>query len=248
MTSVEAAHPTENVSVIRPKLKVLHHRAPRVGSADIPWISAVRLPWGVDLCLLNISSSGILVETLTKFAPGAAAELQLLGPDTALAVPARFVRSEIVAVDGRGVRYHAAARFEKELRLVIPSESRPEGPSVSAGLADWLQQLSIALKTGADCSLLVERIDQGLRKLAGVRDVRIGQAPVAPQDGCESVCFTVAKGRESGVLQATFEPGQVPSDLAFNLLKAGAALAAVVLTLRSESSEADLPALKSCSA
>lgn len=241
MTSTEVAMTTEHVSVIRPSLKVLRQRAPRLCGADVPWISTVRLPWGLELCLLNISSSGILVETSSKFTPGTIAELQLLGPDGTLAVPARFLRSEVVEVDGRGVRYHAAAAFEKQLDLARRNESRPVTWSMSAVLADWLRQLSAEIEAGADCGLLLERIDQGLRRLAGVRDVRIGKAPVAPQEGCESLCFNVAKGSASSVLQATFDPGQLPSELDFKLLQAGAALAAVVLAIRHDGSESDRP-------
>lgn len=237
MSSVDFADPAENMSVIRPNLKMLQQRAPRLRGADVPWISTVRLPWGLEVCLLNISSTGILVETSSKFSPGSFTELRLVGSDSTLAVPARFLRSEIVSVDGRGVRYQAAAAFEKELDLVQRGENRPDACSMSARLADWLHDLSIALKSGADADILLERIDRGVHGLARVQDVRIAAAPTPPRDGCESVCFTVGKGSGPTVLQATFEAGQVPSDLDFKLLQAGAALAAVVLALRRDSAD-----------
>ena len=67
--------------------------------------------------LLNISSTGMLVETGSKLEPGSVTKLHLCGPDTHLVVPARFVRSEVAAVNREGVKYHAAAMFQKPLDL-----------------------------------------------------------------------------------------------------------------------------------
>jgi hypothetical protein len=216
--------------VICPRLAPAQHRAPRLGRGDLPWISTVKLPCGLEMSLLNISSSGMLVETVSKFTPGTVVELRLCGAVTTLAVPARFVRSEVAAVDGRGVKYHAAAVFDKELDLEGLHRSGAETSSTSTGLAGWLLQIATELDRGADPRALRQRIERGLRRLVPARDVQIREAPIAPEDGCESVYFTVAMGIGSrAVLQVTFEPGQAPSDLDFRLLQAGAALAAVVL-------------------
>ncbi len=236
VAAIEPVLATGDLSVIRADRPMLRDRAPRLSSADVPWVSTVKLPWGVEMRLLNISKTGMLVETFSKFTPGTAAEFRLCGPDVTLAVPARFVRSEVAVVDGRGVKYHAAAAFDKELDLRAPDDGGSDVSSISAAVADWLHQLSIALGRDADPATVCERIDQGLRRLTGVRRVEIREAPIALQDGCESVCFTLGKGSGgSGVLQAAFEPGQVPSEVDFKLLQAGAALVAVVLALRRDS-------------
>jgi hypothetical protein len=85
--------------------------------ADVPWLSTIKLPWGLEVRLLNISSTGMLIETGSKFTPGSVTHLQLCGPETDLVISACFVRTEIAAVDGRGVTYHAAVSFQKELDL-----------------------------------------------------------------------------------------------------------------------------------
>ena len=84
---------------------------------DVPWLSTIRLPWGLEVRLLNISSTGMLIETGSRFTPGGVTDLQLCGPETHLVISACFVRSEVAAVDGCGVKYHAAATFKEPLDL-----------------------------------------------------------------------------------------------------------------------------------
>ncbi len=232
---IEPATAEEAVSIVRRNFNAQRDRAPRLTGLEVPWVTSVTLPWGLEVRLLNISRTGMLVESAAKFTPGTVAEFRIAGRDGTLVVPARLVRSEIAAVNGRGVRYHSAAAFDRELDLVGPKPGASEISSISADFADWLRQLSVALDRNADADTLCRRIDEGLRKLARVRDVQFRDAPAARQDGCESVCFTVPKGNgASGVLQAAFAPGQLPSELDFRLLQAGAALAAVVLALRQD--------------
>ena len=92
----------------------------RKGRGEVPWLSGIKLSWGPELQLVNISSSGVLVESGSKFAPGSTTELHLSGPETNLVVPVRFTRSAVARIDGLGVRYHAAAAFAKELDLAGP--------------------------------------------------------------------------------------------------------------------------------
>ena len=93
------------------------HRAERRMAGDVPWLSTIKLPWGLEVRLLNISSTGILIETGSKFTPGIVTELRLCAAESELVISACFVRSEVASVDGRGVKYHAAATFEKQLDL-----------------------------------------------------------------------------------------------------------------------------------
>src|SRR4029453_12221591 len=92
----------------------------RRGRGDVPWLSGIKLSWGPELQLVNISSTGVLVETGSKLAPGSTTELHLSGPETNLVVPVRFIRSDVARIDGLGVRYHAAAAFAKEINLEGP--------------------------------------------------------------------------------------------------------------------------------
>jgi hypothetical protein len=239
---VQVKPPSLDGSVIRPHLKLTRPRALRLARKDLPWLTTVRLPWGLEVCLLNISRSGMLVETSSKFTPGSIAQFELRGGDDVLVVPARFVRSEVVTVDGRGVRYHAAAAFQKELDLEDPRVSRARISSTRKELADWLRTISIELDRNADPAVVRERLERGLCALVTARDVEILTAPITPDAGCESFYFTIIeRSGHRAVLQVTFEPGRTPSELDLRMLQAGAALAAVVLQLGGTASNHSVP-------
>ena len=85
-------------------------RADRWAHADLPWLSSVNLSTGRKVKLLNISSSGILIDSEYKLTPGRSTEFQLWGPYKQLIVAARIVRSE--QTNGRGTRYLTAAAFD----------------------------------------------------------------------------------------------------------------------------------------
>lgn len=204
-------------------------RARRIIPAELPWLSAVRTPWGLDLDLLNISSTGLLVESTSKLSQGVTYEMQLQGPDTALLVRARVVRSDVGRVDTRGVRYHAAASFERALDLL--------GRRGAAAPADPQQALAeLLLKVVADAGETLEPADvrfaRGLRRLLGARDVLVRRAPVSPADGSESIYFHVTgQGRTQRILQVLFDPDRALTEAEFRLLKAAAPMTAAVLEL-----------------
>ncbi|MCM3879469.1 MAG: hypothetical protein ND807_05110, partial [Vicinamibacterales bacterium] len=138
-------------------------REHRLTPVEVPLLSAVKLSWGPEVSLLNISSTGLLVETTSRFTPGSVAEFQLCGPTNSVVVPARFVRSEIASVDSRSVKYHAAAVFTKGLHL--PTFLRPDSSSTSKALADLLAHVLADLKRGIKSSELRGRFEHGLRRL-----------------------------------------------------------------------------------
>ena len=72
--------------------------------------------------------------------------------------------------------------------------------------------------------------ERELRRILPVRDVQVRERPVIAERGAESIYFTVPRGSgEPRILQAIFEPDYVPTAMDFQLLKAAASLAAVVL-------------------
>jgi hypothetical protein len=221
-----------NDSIVRPRLKLARDRAHRLSRADLPWLSAVRLPWGLEVRLLNISTSGILVESSSKFTPGSPAEFELRGPGNTVIVAARFVRSEITGVNGLGVKYRAAAVFEQEVDLDGPPATLPDtSSSIRQGLADWLLQMSTGLSRGVGPEALRNRVEQGLCTLVSAQSVQILPEPIAPPDGCEAIYFSTAGADgQRAVLQVTFEPGASPCALDLRVLQAGAAISAVILS------------------
>lgn len=95
-------------------------RAERIECGDVSWLQTVKLPWGLELRVINISSTGMLLESGTKIKPGKVSDLKLCSPDGEIVIPASFVRSEVADVNTRGVKYHVAVTFDKPLETYEP--------------------------------------------------------------------------------------------------------------------------------
>jgi hypothetical protein len=219
------------LSIVKPRMKLTQNRAQRKTRADLPWLTKIKLPWGLEVRLLNMSTSGMLVETTSKFTPGSVAEVELASNGDSLVVPARFVRSEIVDVDARGVRYRAAAVFEREVDLAGPRAAVSRVVSTPRELSNWLQLLSADLDNKSGPAALRERVERGLCRIVSAREVRVLEAPEPPGETGDSIYFSMSAGGKRRVLQVTFEPGYEPSELDFKMLQAGASLGAVMLQL-----------------
>jgi hypothetical protein len=218
-----------SVPHILPPVAARPQRARRWAPADLPWLRSVQTAWGLQVRVLNISGSGMLVECSSKLAPGSSTEFSLGGPETQVVMPARVVRSEVAAVDCRGVKYQIAAVFDSGLDHLFR-----EGPTglcaTPQALAALLLHVSVEIGRGQDAAAVRATFEQGLRRLVPAREIRICDAPMAPIDGTESIYFTVPDGAASrSILQATFEPNYQPAADEFTLLKAAAAAAAIVL-------------------
>jgi hypothetical protein len=203
-------------------------RAPRLRREDVPGLSTVRLPGGGEADLLNVSSTGMLLETSSKFSPGYAGALQLCRVDDELTVPARFVRSEIGTVTARGVRYRAAVTFDKRIDLDHLGLAAVRVDPTPHAVADWLHQMSIAVRRG-DSQGITRSLTDALVCLLGARNVEIRSEPAPAPHGCDSIYFTIANdAARKAVLQVTFDAGQAPTAVDFNVLRAAVALAAVI--------------------
>ena len=223
-------------------LGVKRLRAHRWGLADLPWLSSVNLPWGLEVKLLNISSSGMLIESGDKFIPGSSTAFYLSGQNKNLVVSARIVRSQVALVDSRGVKYRAAAVFDNDLDLLT---QRPAslGRSVAAPklLTNLLVRVIDELEGGAAPASVRATFEQGLRRLVSARDIQIREVPDVPDDGTESVCFTIPSNRGlHTVLHATFEPSARPQEEEIRILKAAATLAAFILQFEDVAPEQSL--------
>jgi DNA-binding NarL/FixJ family response regulator len=221
-----------NVPPILQPVAARSQRARRWAPADLPWLGSVQTAWGQQVRVLNISGSGMLVESSSKLAPGSSTEFSLSGPGTEVVMPARVVRSEVAAVDGRGVKYQTATVFERGLDHLFREE--PESATglwpTPLALVDLLLRVSTEIGSGRDAVAVRATFEQGLRQLVPAREIRIRDVPIAPIDGSESIYFTVPDGGASrSILQATFEPNYELAADEFTLLKAAAAAAAIVL-------------------
>jgi hypothetical protein len=195
---------------------------------DVPWLSGVKLSWGPELQLVNISSTGVLVETGSKFAPGSTSELHLSGPDTNLVVPVRFIRSDVARIDGLGVRYHAAAAFAKEINLEGPR--RRQVPATPP--QDLAALLGDALADPGGREPAHAKFAQGLRRLMRARDVQVRAGSAGAVGGRETLYFDVpGDDRARTTLQVVFERGHDVTAEEFRLLKAAAWMTAAVMEL-----------------
>jgi hypothetical protein len=204
----------------------------RRGLRDLPWLSGARLSWGGDISLVNISTTGVLVESGSKLVPGTATELHLRGPETNLVVPVRFVRSEIARIDGLGVKYHAAGTFGTAIDLSGPAPA----PAVSSGpaarppaprhaLADLLVSALADARTPAHVQFI-----RGVRDLVGARDIQI--CTTTGGAGRETLYFPIpGDDRVRSNLQVVFDRGHDVTTEQFTILKAAAWMTAAALEL-----------------
>lgn len=206
-------------------------RAPRWTGADLPWISTIKLSWGLELRLLNISSSGLLVESGIRLTPGSRTAFQLGGPNKDLLVPARVVRSRVSTVDPLGVRYQAAAEFEHAFDALTPADPSPAKPDDPADhLAELVARVREGAATGGNPADLRAEFEAGVHELVSAREIRLREAPLVENDGRDSVYFTVPTYDDSpAILQVTFEPHYRPCHEEFAALRAAAVAAADVL-------------------
>jgi hypothetical protein len=194
----------------------------------------VRMPWGSDIDLVNISRTGVLLESGSKVAPGVTLELQLNGMGQNRIVMARFVRSQVARVDRFGVRYHAAAQFEHPLEMLTPRpESKPRATPLS--LAELFTTVVSESNQPEDPCI---RFARGLRGLVGARDVFVRATPMVPSNDCESIFFRLSGDDRSGmILQVLFDRDRSLTTAEFKLLKAATGLTSALLELDGVSSE-----------
>jgi CheY-like chemotaxis protein len=209
----------------------------RKGLGDVAWLSGIKLSEGPELQLINISSTGVLIETGAKFAPGSTASLQLCGPETNLVVPVRFIRSHVTRIDGLGVRYRAAAAFTKEIDLAGPRRDPGQPATPSEALVALLGSVLSAARERPEPAHA--RFAQGLSQLVGARDVRVITGSAASASGRETLYFDMpGDDRSRATLQVTFDRNHDVTDTEFKLLRAAAWLTAAVLELEKPVSRA----------
>ncbi len=206
----------------------LRERAERMPQRG-PWVWGVQMPWGAEVELVNISRTGLLLESASKVSPGVTLELQLSGMGQNCVVMARFVRSDIARVDRSGVSYLAAAQFEEPLAMLgLRAESTPRATPQS--LAELFTTVVSGLNSEEDSSM---RFAQGLRGLIGARDILIRPTPIGPDHDSESIYFRIGDDDQSGmILQVLLDRHRALTTAEFRLLKAASGMASAVLELK----------------
>jgi CheY-like chemotaxis protein len=202
----------------------------RKAKGDLPWLSAIKLAGGAELQIVNISSTGVLVETGSKLTPGSTTTFHLSGPEMNLVVPARFIRSDVARIDGLGVRYHAAAVFTEELDLDGPQRQRSGSSGPNHDLAALFGSVLDDTQEGAEPAHA--RFARGVRRIVSARDVQVRQGSAVSAGGRETLYFDIpGDDRSRATLQVTFDRRHDVTEDQFRLLKAAAWITAAVLEL-----------------
>jgi hypothetical protein len=205
-----------------------------------PWLWVVRLPWGNDVELVNISRTGVLLETASRLTPGMILELQLNGMGQNRTVMARFVRSEVARDDGSALLYHAAAQFEEPLDMLVADDDPFDRdayratPMVIASVTpqSLTDLFSTVMSDRSQSHDACNRFARGLGELIGARDVLVRPTPIVPDRDCESIFFRVNGDDRSGmILQVLFDRNRSVTTTEFRLLKAATGLASALLEL-----------------
>jgi len=213
-------------------------RALRRRAADLAGQWGLKLGSDGEASILDISCSGVRLETSTRLHPGNLIDLEVIGMDGSLAVGARLIRTETVDADGPDVKYRAAAMFLREIDLFEP-HTNPALVAAAAAeaytpriLADLLGRVLANATWVANGAALRSSFESEVCALVKAREVHIRSVPVRAAGGCQSLYFNIpnAGGPEQG-LHVVFERGHRPTAAEFRLLKAAASLASVVIDL-----------------
>ena len=99
---------------------------PRYPPSAIPAITGMRLSPGEAVSLVNISSSGVLVEGKTRFVPGTRVTVHFEGTMKPNQIKARVVRCQVSSIGSGGtLQYQSAIAFEGRMDLPVADAALP---------------------------------------------------------------------------------------------------------------------------
>jgi len=105
---------------------------PRYPAAAIPAITAMRLSPGEAVSLVNISSSGVLVQGKTRFVPGTRVTVHFEGTIKPNQIKARVIRCQVSAIGGGGsLQYQSAIAFEGRMDLPVEESALPSSAAAA---------------------------------------------------------------------------------------------------------------------
>ena len=130
-------------------LKANRRAEPRYAAADLPAITTVMLS-GEVVTLVNISSSGVLVESSTRFKPSERVRLGITGLEPNQ-VGGVIVRCMVSAISTGGkLRYESAIAFTQPVNIPVPPGTKPTSKPVPA--ATLAPAAKLAASTPVACA------------------------------------------------------------------------------------------------
>jgi len=102
----------------------------RLSADDVLWLQGVRIKYGADVRVIDISAGGILVETATEIRAETTIVFEVSIAETTQRVPARVLRSSRVDYDGL-TRYQSACAFKRPLAIpgIIGDQANQPAPA-----------------------------------------------------------------------------------------------------------------------
>jgi len=88
----------------------------RLSPDDVRWLRSARLKYGPDVRVLDISATGILVETDGQLRPDANIVFELSGPMNSILVPSKVLRCRVASF-AEVMRYQGACSFKRPLEI-----------------------------------------------------------------------------------------------------------------------------------
>jgi hypothetical protein len=88
----------------------------RLGVDDVRWLRSARLKYGPDVRVLDISASGILIETDGQLRLDANIVFELSGPTNSILVPSKVLRCRVASF-ADVMRYQGACSFKRPLEI-----------------------------------------------------------------------------------------------------------------------------------
>jgi hypothetical protein len=105
---------------------------PRHPPSAVPEITSIRLSPGETSRLINISATGLLVESLARHAPGGGVTVHFDGAIATKQIKGRVVRCHVSAIAENGaLHYQTAVAFKARLRLAIDEAGAPDEAATS---------------------------------------------------------------------------------------------------------------------
>ena len=105
--------------------------ARRYAASSFPQIQEVRLvPPGAVASLVNLSTSGILVECESRLVPGSILTVEFTGTFTPSSMEGRVIRCEVIGIaTGGSLRYRIGLAFSTPIALPTETADQSEAPA-----------------------------------------------------------------------------------------------------------------------
>jgi hypothetical protein len=89
----------------------------RIPGPALVWIDLARVKYGPEVKVVDLSISGVLIESDRPLAPGSRQALEIARAERSIVVPFGVLRSRVSAIDHRGAIYRSACVFSSPLDL-----------------------------------------------------------------------------------------------------------------------------------